>query len=199
MDELLSVATQVGQFILENGVTALSVIGGFSGVYSFYASGSWVKVETYYAIHNGNSLLRLKNSDVDNFPFAYVNSDSHPVLVVRARNLGRSPISVEGVEIVNTLGNALPYVGEPHVGNYLPQALQPGSSKYWQIDLEGVLAVSEGDGQTHKPLSIRAQISLANNTKKKTQWINHKTLVGHREHWCAFALKLTAFLKTNVD
>jgi hypothetical protein len=138
----------------------------------------------------------MKDQDLENFPFAYVNAKSQPVLVIRARNVGRSPISVESVEIVNTHGNAIPYIGEYSLGKYLPHSLQPGTSEYWPIDLEGVMAVSEGDGQTHLPLSVRAQVKLANNKKKKTNWIKHSTLIAYK----AFAQKLSAFLdKRNID
>jgi hypothetical protein len=162
---------------------ALSILGGLSGFYAYVASGSRVKVEAYFAIHNGNAILRVTSKDLNEFPFGYLTPSSQPSLVVRARNTGRSPISVEVVEIVNTKSHSIPFIDEPSKGKALPTSLLPGTSEYWAFDLVDPLAVSEYPNMGGNGLPVRAIVSLANNKKPKSPWLSHKRLLGYKEFW----------------
>jgi hypothetical protein len=161
----------------------LSILGGLSGFYAYVASGSRVKVEAYFAIHNGNAMLRVTNKDLNEFPFGYLTSSSQPSLVIRARNTGRSPISVEVVEIANTKNHSLPFMDKPSKGKSLPTSLLPGTSEYWVFDLVDPLAVSEYVQTGGRGLPVRAIVSLANNKKPKSPWLSHKKLLEHKEFW----------------
>jgi hypothetical protein len=192
METLENIRIIVRDAFINFAMPVLSILGGLSGFYAFVASGSKVKVEAYVAVHNGNAMLRVKNRDLDEFPFGYLTSSSQASLVVRARNTGRSPISVEVVEIANTKNHSLPYIEQPNRGKALPTSLLPGTSEYWVFDLVDPLAVSEYLNIGGKGLPVRAIVSLANNKTPKSPWISHKKLLEYKEFCFSVKKRLLA-------
>lgn len=176
--------------IIDVVTISLSVLGVSSGSYAFFASGSWVKLEAYLAIHNGDSILKVSSRDLDEFPFEFLNHMSNPVLIVRARNIGRSPMSVEALELENQAGKALPFTGIGMVGTRLPKNLAPGTSEYWAFDLVDCIKLSEIQQASDSRGTVRARVALASNGIKVSRPISQKQLIEYRELWKAARLRL---------
>jgi hypothetical protein len=134
--------------------------------------------------------LKVSSRDLDEFPFEFLNHISNPVLIVRARNIGRSPMSVEALEIENQAGNSLPFTGIGMVGTRLPKNLASGTSEYWAFDLLDCIEPAGIRKASDRLGAVRARVALASNRIKKSKPIGQNQLIEFREFWKAALLRL---------
>lgn len=152
---------------------ALSLFGAWFGVYSFLLVGHRVKVKAELVIRLHDGVLHIDLAKAKELPIEFLDPTSQPVLNVRARNRGRSPIDIEGVKIVNARNSSKPFLNQ-ELGNPLPFRLEPGTSANWMFDYDTIVRVSHHSpvGESDKPTGIRAVVSLADDKEKKSKNIS---------------------------
>lgn len=173
MSELISILESWGWTPGDWVSLALSLFGAWFGVYSFILVGHRVKVKAELVIRLNDGVLHVDLGKAKELPIEFLDPSSHPVLNVRARNRGRSPIDIEGVKIVNTRNSSKPFLNQ-EVGNPLPFRLEPGTSANWMFDYDAIIRVSHHsqEGEGDKPTSIWAVVSLADDKEKKSNKIS---------------------------
>jgi hypothetical protein len=164
------------------GSFTLAAFGAWFGWYSFLLKGSRVKVRAKPVIHLNGAILDADFKKKDDFPYDFLDGNERPVLYVRARNSGRSPIEVESVELESRNGSSKPFTPGFDSGLNLPYRLEPGSSGNWMFNLQSALAVSTYRA-SEKPNSVRAVIKLANDKTVKSKYISAQSLSDYISGW----------------
>lgn len=160
-----------------------SLFGAWFGWYSFILKGSKVKLKAKLVVQTDGAVLDADLNNKEDFPFEFLDEKSTPVLYVRARNSGRSPIDIESLEIVSSLGASKPFVsGGIDQGHSLPHRLESGSSGNWMFNVQSAIDVLEHKGGKPKN-ALRAVVKLANDKTVRSDSISNQELKDYRLAW----------------
>ena len=186
MDEILEIALGWDWGLIGNWISiTLSFFGAWFGWYSFVLKGSKVKLKAKLVIQIHGAVLDADLKNKKDCPFDFLDGTETPVLYVRARNSGRSPIDVESVELVSTNGATKPFAMGFDKGHELPHRLESGSSGNWMFNIQSATAVSEHKAQKSNN-DLKAVIKLANDKTIKSRKISAKGLNDYIIAWNEF-------------
>lgn len=142
------------------------------GIWQFVLAGPRIEAEINQGRLEGNGLSYIHGGNVwDEHQAQY----PHPIVVIEARNKGRSPVDVTDVSV--DLGKVSvgqkPYsLGDSPT---LPHRLEPGSNALWLVDLEPVARATAVNVKVMKSdASARARIDLG--TGKRVTSANRLTI-----------------------
>jgi len=149
---------------LESITLTTAIVGAVTGsvalvwtVWQFVLAGPRVKAEILEGRMGTDGFMRGGS--------AWAMSEGPPVfvLVVRARNRGRAPITVNAAGIELDGGMIVSQPPHPGIGQTLPHRLEAGTSAEWAVELDPVIAAFRVNAQlamSTKP-RVRANIELA--------------------------------------
>ena len=151
---------------LTNYIGAIGgILGATSGIYTYWHTGSRVKVNVTIAIRlrTGEHIALHRRKFDGTFGHGFDYSGAQLMVRLHARNVGRLPIDVEGASITCGKMSMLTY-GTPLAAQF-PVRMDFGTSKTWFFPLDMAMDLATFQG-ARSP--IGGSVDLANGRKPKT-------------------------------
>jgi hypothetical protein len=141
------------------------VLGATSGIYTYWHTGSRVRVKVTIAIRlrTGEYIAIHRRKFDGTFGHGFDFGGAQMMVRLHARNVGRLPIDVEGATIKCGKMSMLTY-GTP-LGEQFPVRMDFGTSKTWYFPLDMAMDLATFQGNRSP---IGGSVDLANGRKPKT-------------------------------